>query len=934
MNFRKILARVMVVVMALGIFSYWGGGQVQLYASSVTVQPGVTFTHSFSVTPFTEGAFVWGEADPGSGIDVIVTGGIGGNFTATINASHSQAGQSFSVLVNLFNAQVPNIVLNIRVAEIASNFNVVSPTQHVDLIAGAPTLVDVTIENSSPAPVSNITLLDWLPTPNPYFTVEVVSPTTRFNLGANARRTVQLRITPRADAPSGVRSVNFQISYGATIANPNHTTLAVPVRVISPQEEEPRIITSFSQPTAPVASGDSFTVTATLENISGVDARNVQLRATGFETNFSIIGASSNLVGTIPAGQTRTVTFTFSPRDTASGSPAINFALTYDNRRDGASEPPPVHVSVAGADATGPRAHLNISAIATPTGQFLAGQEALFAVTITNIGEGVATNISLAATPDAGIVSRLQSTQIVQELQPNESVTLNFAFSPTATASTRFHNIRFTLNYNNGVENRTPAPVQYSGMAVYLPGDEGVTNLGRMQISSVSSPVGEFVQGQEGRFVVTVTNVGEGTARNIRVSTTPDAGLVSRLQSIQTIGTLEPGQSHTFEFAFAPRPTATTGFHNVGFALAYNNGDEAQSTEQFSGMLVYGTGDDEDGTDASTPRIIISDYSVEPLIVMANSEFDLALTIMNTHNTRTVSNILVTWTTTTIPGGQGQAPTSAFTPVGASNAFHIQQISPGGTHEHHMRLFAIPDAPPGHHVIVVSFTYEDDQGRNHEARAEIGVNVRQVTRVNLGDPHISDWQFVGNNNWISFDVHNTSRAPLFNLRVFFEGEGFDVSNASQPFGNFAAGNVSWFQGNLTPIMGGTQTLYLVATWEDATEEQHEYRRAFTVEVQGGMGGGDWPGDGGGFDPFPPMEMPDGVVECPDCGNWVFTEFDDECWNCGWVYGSSDGIPLWMLLTGGGILLAGGVIVTIVIVVNSKRKKRQFGGEQYDELDDL
>ena len=48
---------------------------------------------------------------------------------------------------------------------------------------------------------------------------------------------------------------------------------------------------------------------------------------------------------------------------------------------------------------------------------------------------------------------------------------------------------------------------------------------------------------------------------------------------------------------------------------------------------------DKDDENESKPKIIVSNYVSDPLIVMAGDEFDLTMTLMNTHKEKAVKNI-------------------------------------------------------------------------------------------------------------------------------------------------------------------------------------------------------------------------------------------------------------------------------------------------------
>jgi len=858
--------------------------------------------------------------------DVFAPSGIEGQFNLTITANWVNTNPLPPGATQAISGQIQtNIPITVtrgeNAGDLASSISITSPTAPIQLAPGESRVVPVAIRNFSTTNITNINFLPRLFVGNPNVSVAIEDNLAPFSLSANASRTINLRLTAADNAPAGSQTGLIEFSYTINRGNViEFSELEIPVNIAFTDDRRPNIVMeSFVPVPSIVNSGQNFTFNVTLRNTSSVAANNVSLSwAIPGGSALQIRGTNSENIGTIPANSTRQVAINLTTAtDTSSGSYPIALTLRHDHQQPTAGETINYHISVTGVDGATDRASLRITSLDAPSGQFLAGEEARFSVTVQNVGEGQANNIRIAATPDTGVVSRLASIQTLPSLASGESRTFEFAFAPTTEARGRFHNIGFAVSYNDGATTQTFE--QFTGINVVNVDDGNVANI---QITNIIAPTGQFVSGQQASVTVIISNMGEVAARNIRITANPDTGLVSRLASIQTLPSLEPGQSRAFEFAFAPTASAANRFHNIGFTVRYNDGQEEQTFEQYSGISVL-SNNDEDGENRSVPRIIISDYTVDPLMVMANTEFDLYLTMQNTHQNRTVRNMRVTLEvvgTASAPGQTNPQPSAVFTPVNASNTFHIQEIAPRSTAQHHIRLFAIPDAAPMNHTIVVRFDYEDEDGNPFTATENIGVNVRQNTRVEIGDPGIGTFTQMGFPMQLSFNVHNSGRSTLFNLRVRFESEGFETSMADEMFGNVQPGHGGNFWNSITPIMPGMQTIYMITTWEDVMAEQHEEIRTFHVDVMGGWDGGDgWDG--------PDIGYPgDDIVWCPECGNPVF---EGVCSWCGWT--ESSGIPLVLILSiaaGGVVVVVGGTVLTIVLVRKSRKNN-----PQYDDFDD-
>ncbi|MCL2415805.1 MAG: hypothetical protein FWD01_03230, partial [Defluviitaleaceae bacterium] len=704
---------------------------------------------------------------------------------------------------------------------------------------------------------------------------------------------------------TGNHTITFDFAFENNLRQRITGSLEFLARVNRPEAEEARVIMSdFRVSPTVINAGDSFSLSTTLRNTSGTRANNVQLSITGFSASGITIqnAPASNFIGTIEAGSTLDQTFNFvAGRNMDTGSYPITFNLRHDGSEGRVTETSLIHhVTIIGEEDEEERARLQIIDITRPATAFRPGQEATISITLQNNGEAAANNVRVRATPDTNIVPRLASTQVLPALAVGEVYTLTFAFSATNDAKSQFHNIGFAVEYLTGIGTQTESFEQFSGFNVFNPDAEDSTERARLEIVSITRPAATFGVGQEATISLTLRNNGEAAASNIRIRATPDTGIVPRLASTQALPALAVGETRSFTFAFSATNDAASRFYNVGFAIEYQTGigTETDSFEQFSGFDVFNPEkEDEDDAASSVPRIIISSYNVDPTIVMANSEFDLFLTIQNTHATRPVSNIIVTFEVRGSETEQG----AVFVPVNASNTFFVNEIAPRQTYDHHVRLYAIPIANPRNHTITVTFQYEDDEGNAITGTTNIGVNVRQTSRLDLGQIALQDTGFVGEQIWVTFDVHNTGRSTLYNLRVYMEGEGIETSSASQIFGNFQSGNWDMFWGNITPMEPGDTTVRIIATYDDELGESYEITEEFNISIiemdwsQGfGGSGGMITGGGNPFgDPFGEGEQQGGFWS-----NFLF--------------------GLWFWIAVGVVVIGGGVAAFFII--RKKRKK--------------
>jgi len=665
-----------------------------------------------------------------------------------------------------------------------------SPDRYIVMQPGVPQLVTITMHNDTAHIARNVQVV---PQAHVDFTLEVVGATANVNISGNSSRDFQVRITPHASltATNLTVPVNFRFDN-----NRNETQTAsgsVVARLERPATQEPHVIMErFDTSPSIINSGDNFTLTANLRNITDATAANTQ--------------------------------------------------------------------------------------------------------------------VTLAIGADVGLTLRGSNTAFVGTVGGNGTANATFELTARANAAVGTHPVTLTLRHDD----RTETVTYFITIGGEAPVEEGTA---RLVVTNISRPTATFGVGQTANIQVTVANQGDAIARNLSVSAAPGAGIVPTSQGIWNIAELGIGQSHTFDFAFMPTNAAGSHFHNIAFTIASSDTDSFPIN---TGINVYNPDDpDEPGTPdrLSVPRIIISNYTVNPMMVMANTEFDLHLTFMNTHADRSIGNIRITWQVHGVASGtpgQTAAAGATFTPVGASNTIFIDYIPPGGTIDHHLRLFAIPDAAPGNHTITVRFDYEDAEANPFSAEENIGINVRQQSRLELIGVNIQEFASVGEHVMVMFQVMNAGRTQLHNLRVWVEGDGIDGANASEIFQNFTGGAFNMFWGSFVPWQEGPITARVMASFEDAMGELHEITYEFPMQIMGG-GGGDFGGDFGDFD-RPGFGDPWGDPWGDEDGEGGFVAWFTGLWTNPWFLG------------GGGVVVAAGGITAIALVTRRKRNREmaEFG----------
>jgi len=380
---------------------------------------------------------------------------------------------------------------------------------------------------------------------------------------------------------------------------------------------------------------------------------------------------------------------------------------------------------------------------------------------------------------------------------------------------------------------------------VNVGGTASSANQGLVQVTKLTSPTDTFGVGSPFEVNMAIQNIGSKKASNIKISMedNTEGAIVPRTASVQTFSSMEPGETKELKFSFAATSKSITQNYAIGFKVEYESGDTdddgkniVTSYVQYVGVNASNPEGDKaaDGEEEKTsvPKIIVSEYASDPIMVRAGQEFDLSMTFQNTHSSKPIENIrayLTVVETSTEKKG------SVFTPVNCSNTFYIDSIPPKGTSYQQLRMYTIPDADPITYTLEVNFEYQDQDYNKYEAKELIGINVKQYTKLETSEIVMPTDGTIGMASNISFDLYNTGKADLYNLMIRVEGEGFDTAASTVYYGKFTVYNSNYYDGAFSPTTAGEQSGALIISYEDAAGEKIEERHEFTMNVAEDMG---------------------------------------------------------------------------------------------------
>lgn len=424
---------------------------------------------------------------------------------------------------------------------------------------------------------------------------------------------------------------------------------------------------------------------------------------------------------------------------------------------------------------------------------------------------------------------------------------VDFAFSLVASADMAAGNypvnikLTFEDEFGKSIEKEMAYYVNVGGIA----GQKS-----QLEIRNMKEPGGVYDVNQNFTISFDLYNSGKVAAKNIVVTAeaVDSSAVVPKSASVKTISELAPGATTTLSYTFAGTAASKSQNYAIQFTTEYTSGGTAVSTfKQFAGVNVSNPDSDEEN--ASKPKLIVSNYACDPLIVMAGQEFDLNMEILNTHASKGVKNIKMFLTLAEETSSESEKSGNIFTPVKSSNTFYFDAIGPKSTAQKQLRLYVVPEAQPKTYTLTVNFEYEDSAGKEYTATELLGINVKQVTELQVDDFAMPDTVEMYSPVTVSFGYYNTGKVTLSNVMVKLEGD-VDCQNKNTYIGNMDSGAGEYYETSFTPNNSGEVPVSILISYEDATGEVKEERRDFVLNVMEPM----MPEDMEDMDATPPMDM--------------------------------------------------------------------------------
>lgn len=236
------------------------------------------------------------------------------------------------------------------------------------------------------------------------------------------------------------------------------------------------------------------------------------------------------------------------------------------------------------------------------------------------------------------------------------------------------------------------------------------------------------------------------------------------------------------------------------------------------------------------PKLIISNYDINPKTVEAGEDFSLTFTLYNTNNKNTIYNLKVSidQQLQSQPQASGEnealiSDGSVFSPVNTSNSFYVSALYPWNTTTKYLNMKVNPNAVAGNYVIGLTLEYEDYLGNQYQTKESIGIPVVQRANVTIGEVKHEELS-VGNQTQVSVNIYNTGKDNLNTFMCDVIGKGFSIDNDRKFIGNFNSGTTETFTFNITPEREGEVEGKIMLSYEDSAGNMHTTTKDFSADA--------------------------------------------------------------------------------------------------------
>lgn len=239
-------------------------------------------------------------------------------------------------------------------------------------------------------------------------------------------------------------------------------------------------------------------------------------------------------------------------------------------------------------------------------------------------------------------------------------------------------------------------------------------------------------------------------------------------------------------------------------------------------LLGLYTGAAEVQVNAATPRVMLSDYTIEEGNIIAGKEFTLKLVLQNTAAKSSVRNLKIT-----VSSENGE-----FLPTEGAGTAYLEKIDAASVAELTFPMRAVDGLAEKSYKLSIKTEYEDAGGNSYEVTDNIYLAITLEQRLSITDVYLADYDLqLGDTVEISGTVNNLGAGTLYNVTAHVTGD--NVMEQESYIGNIESGKSGMLdvltKADVISHNVGDKN-YLSITYEDKAGNEYTKQTELTITV--------------------------------------------------------------------------------------------------------
>lgn len=181
-------------------------------------------------------------------------------------------------------------------------------------------------------------------------------------------------------------------------------------------------------------------------------------------------------------------------------------------------------------------------------------------------------------------------------------------------------------------------------------------------------------------------------------------------------------------------------------------------------------------TPTSEPKVIVSNYEINPSPVLAGGEFTAKITLKNTSETKSVQNMTVTVS----------CDSPSLLLKNSSNTFYISKLGKGAETSIELTYKTGLETVPQLYNIMLAIQYDNSKATVLSSSGTIPVMIGQPSHVEMEAPQIPQAVNAGDTLPLAIQVMNMGRSRVLNVRCELSAPGL-LPSSTAFIGNMEAG---------------------------------------------------------------------------------------------------------------------------------------------------